>query len=408
LLRLPGRDERIAALKAELRRANGVAAADARVVVSPYRICPLGAHVDHQLGVVTGMALDQAVLLVFAPAPARAKRRVTIRSMNFPGETVFDLDAIPPQQPEDWGNYVRGAAAALRGRFGGQLRRGMVGIVDGDLPIGGLSSSAAVGVAYLLGLEAVNSLTVSIPDNIQLDRAVENGYIGLHNGILDQSVILASRRDQLITLDCRTEQWRTARGPSRDAHQIMVVHSGVTESLVATGYNQRVAECREAARLLLAAARKPVPNDVVLRQVSEPLFRHHGLTLPMPLRKRAMHFFTEQARVREGAAAWEAGDLGRFGALVTQSGRSSIENYECGCPHLVTIYELLAAAPGVFGARFSGAGFRGSCIALVEPARAPAVAATVAEGYARRHPDEAKQMAIALCQSDDGARLVAG
>jgi len=408
LLKLPTRAARVAALKAEMQRAYGVPPADVRVVVSPYRICPLGAHVDHQRGVVTGMALDQAILLAFAPAPAKTPDRVVARSHNFEHEVCFDLDTIPPAQPGDWGNYLRGAAMSLRRKLGGGLLRGMVALVDGDLPVGGLSSSAAVGVAYLLALEAVNGLSVSIADNIELDRAIENDYIGLNNGILDQSVILASQRDRLLSLDCATQQWQTVAGPPRDAFAVLVFHSGVTESLVTTGYNQRVAECREAARQLLRAARKPAAGDVVLRDVPEAVFRQLGVTLPLPLRRRATHFFTEQARVRAGVEAWRAGDVARFGQLVTQSGRSSMENYECGSPQLIAIYEALAATPGVFGARFSGAGFRGSCIALVEPARAEAIAATTADHYARRHPSEAGRSAIALCHSDDGARVLTG
>lgn len=391
-----------------MQRAYGVLPDDVRMVVSPYRICPLGAHVDHQRGIVTGIALDQSVMLAFAPAPKKSEKRVAARSLNFEREVRFDLGSIPPARPGDWGNYLRGAAVAVRRKFGAGLRRGMVAVVDGNMPVGGLSSSAAVGVAYLLALEAVNGLSVSTADNIELDRAVENGYIGLNNGILDQSVILGSRCGQLLRLDCATQQWQTTAGPARGTFGVLVFHSGVTASLVTTGYNQRVAECREAARRLLAAAQKPMTDDVVLRDVPEEVFRQLGVTLPPALRRRATHFFSEQARVRAGLDAWQAGDLARFGQWVTQSGRSSMENYECGSPHLIAIYELLAAAPGVFGARFSGAGFRGSCIALVDPGRAEAIGATVAQGYARRYPAEARRSAVVLCDSDDGARLLAG
>jgi galactokinase/galacturonokinase len=389
-----------------MRRTYGVPPADVRVVVSPYRICPLGAHVDHQRGVVTGMALDQAVLLAFAPAPEASAGRVSARTHSFDHEVSFELDAIPPVQRGDWGNYLRGAALSLRQEYGERLRRGMLAIVDGRMPIGGLSSSAAVGVAYLLALEAVNGLDVNIAENIRLDRAIENGYIGLNNGILDQSVILASRRDQLLRLDCASQHWQAVAGPQRDAFDVLVFHSGVTAALVTTGYNQRVAECRDAARRLLVAAGRPASDDAVLRDVPEEVFLQSGDALPEPIRRRATHYFTEQARVRDGVDAWRAADLARFGSLVTQSGRSSMENYECGSPQLIAIYELLAGTPGVFGARFSGAGFRGSCVALVDPVRAEDIAATAAEGYARRHPADAEHSAIVVCDTDDGARLL--
>ena len=86
----------------------------------------------------------------------------------------------------------------------------------------------------------------------------------------------------------------------------------------------------------------------------------------------------EMARVEQGIAAWQAGDLTRFGELIAQSGESSIKNYESGCPQLITLYEILRDTPGVYGVRFSGAGFRGSCLALVDPARSAAIAKLIA------------------------------
>ncbi|MBI5819114.1 MAG: hypothetical protein HZA88_09000 [Verrucomicrobia bacterium] len=406
LLHPPSLDERADALKSALIRAFHVSPADVRVAVSPYRICPLGAHVDHQLGIVTGLALNQAIVMAFAPSPETHRKEVAALSKNYPGQVRFELDSIPPFRPGDWGNYLRGAALALRDQFGKRLGRGMVAMVDGDLPIGGLSSSAAVGVAYLLALEAVNGLSVSIAENIHFDRAIENGYIGLRNGILDQSVILAANHDQLLSLDCQSESWHTVRGPEAGSFQVLVVYSGFEQALVSTGYNQRVAECREAARQLLTAAGRRVTNGAVLRQVSEETFVKHGPTLPVTLRKRATHFFTEQARVRDGAEAWARANVKQFGGLVVHSGKSSVENYECGSPPLITLYELLVGSPGVLGARFSGAGFRGNCIALVEPGQAEAVAVAVAEGYARRHPAEAKHFSACVCETDNGARLI--
>jgi galacturonokinase len=406
LIHPPSLDQRAEALKSALVRAFHVTPADVRVVVSPYRICPLGAHVDHQLGVVTGLALNQAVLLAFAPSPESRRKEVAALSKNYPGKVSFDLDSIPSFRPGDWGNYLRGAALALSQQFGKRLGRGMVAMVDGDLPMGGLSSSAAVGVAYLLALEAVNGLSVTIEENIHFDRAIENSYIGLRNGILDQSVILASRRGRLLSLDCQSESWRAVSGLKEKSFQLLVVYSGVEQPLVSTGYNQRVTECREAAKQLLTASGWHAADGAVLRQVGEDIYAKHGAALPATLRKRATHFFTEQARVRDGAAAWKAAELAQFGRLVSASGESSVKNYECGSPPLISLYELLVGTPGVLGARFSGAGFRGNCIALVEPGKAEAIAVAVGEGYARRHPAEARRFAACVCETDDGARTV--
>jgi len=123
-----------------------------------------------------------------------------------------------------------------------------------------------------------------------------------------------------------------------------------------------------------------------LRDVPLELFTQHGHLLEPPLRRRAAHFCGELERVRRGVAAWRAGDLAAFGALMAASGWSSINNYECGAPELVALYEVLVGSDGVYGARFSGAGFRGFCLALVDPERAGAIAARVRTAYLARFP----------------------
>ena len=120
---------------------------------SPYRVCPLGAHIDHQLGPVTAMAIDRSVFLAYAPSPSG---EVRLSSLDFPGVVRFDLDDVPRRQTDDWGNFPRGAALALRDRH--RLERGIVGVTTGKLHGGGVSSSAAVGVAFLLAFEDVNGL----------------------------------------------------------------------------------------------------------------------------------------------------------------------------------------------------------------------------------------------------------
>ena len=394
-------EERIERLKDRLRERVGVARGDIRVVYSPLRISPLGAHVDHQDGLVTGMTLDRVILLAFAP---RADRRVCMESLNFAGRVEFDLDDVPPKVPGDWGNYVRGAAMALRQRY--DLRVGIDGVVEGRMPIGGLSSSAAVGVAYLLALEAANGLDVSPEENIRLDRYIENNYLGLKNGILDQSIILLSDRDHLTYLDCRSVEFARFPTPADNGHfEVLVVYSGLARSLASTDYNNRVRECQEAARLLLEWSGHKVPPEPRLRMVPEEVFEDLGDRLPPPLDRRARHFFGEIRRVREGVKAWRDGDLGRMGDLINESGASSVYNYESGAPPLITLYEILRDCPGVYGARFSGGGFRGSCIALVNPAYRAEIAARVAEHYPRAHPEMAELYSVHFCKLDGPARL---
>jgi galactokinase len=404
------------ALAGRFDRRDGV-----RVVRAPYRVCPLGAHVDHQDGVVTGMAIDKGVLVAFAP---RDDTRVRAASADFTALVEFDLRAVPPAAAHgDWGNFLRGAAVALARSH--PLTRGADLYVAGQLPIGGLSSSAAVSVGYLLALQAVNDLSVAPEENIALARAIENDYVSLRSGILDQSMILLSQQDRLLRFDCRTldrsfapfgsvpnapgsAPSREAAGASRAAPPtIGVAYSGVSHALVGTGYNQRVAECREAAALLLAAAGLPVPEGgAVLRDVPPDAYAAHQASLPPNLAKRAAHYFGEQERVEAGVAAWAAGDITRLGQLVTASGRSSIDNYECGAPELIAIYNALVTSPGVCGARFSGAGFRGSCLALVAPEAFHDVGTSVRAAYLRAFPQYADTFGFFACASAPAAGFI--
>ena len=198
-----------------------------------------------------------------------------------------------------------------------------------------------------------------------LDQAIENGYLGLRNGILDQSAILYSHRDHLTSIDCTTGQHSLIPKPESLSFSILIAFSGIQTALVSTGYNSRVEECAEAAATLLHACQRPdVPQ--VLGNVSPEEYAMHRRLLEGAPAKRAEHFFTESERVWKGEEAWRSGELARFGELMTESGRSSIENYECGSEPLIDLYEILIRTPGVYGARFSGGGFRGCCVALLE------------------------------------------
>ncbi len=371
------------------------------VVFAPYRICPLGAHIDHQLGRVTAMALDCGTWLAFAPTD---RREVRLHSLDFPGEVAVGFDQVPENRQGDWGDYLRGAVLGLQRRH--VLHQGLVGITAGRVAEGGLSSSAAVSIAYLLALQHANQLPVTPAENIALVQQIENDYLGLRIGILDQSAILLSRAHCLTVIDCASVTHELI--PQADTwppYQILIAFSGLRQSLAGTDYNRRVSECAQAARILLEAAGRTAQHPV-LGHVSNAEYEQFRRRLTGPPVRRAAHFFSERERVTQGTVAWRRGDLREFGRLITQSGASSITNYECGAPQLIDLYHALVEAEGVYGARFSGAGFRGCCLALVAPEKAQESATRVRRLYAKQHPSLADHAWTMICQSGDGARLL--
>jgi galacturonokinase len=365
------------------------------------------------------MTIDQGVYLAYAPS---ASPEVRLSSISFDGEVRFSLNRIQPKQVGDWGNFARGAAMALTAST--SLAQGIVGVTAGSFSEVGLSSSASIGLAYLLALEDVNGLAVSAPENIRLDQVIENAYLGLSNGILDQSAILLSKKACLTVIDCLAFAQCSAQNPIPEAESpeafgirlvpqstslrpfvILLAFSGLTQSLVNTAYNQRVDECAQAAATLLQAVGRPEKAAVLGHLTCQEYLANRSL-LSGPPAKRAEHFFSEMNRVRQGLRAWQQGNLAAFGRLMTESCQSSIHNYECGSPPLIALYHILLQTDGVYGARFSGAGFRGCCVALAEPESVRPALAQIQKSYAEKQPQLAPKATIVLCQPDDGARIL--
>ncbi|MCB1693760.1 MAG: hypothetical protein KDI19_13410, partial [Pseudomonadales bacterium] len=256
----------------------------------------------------------------------------------------------------------------------------------------GLSSSAAIGLAYLAILAAANDLSLSPIELVDLDRQIENNYLGLKNGILDPAAIALSESGCLSLIDCKRQVCeRIAQG---EPFRFVAVYSGIREPLVGSSkFNDRVAECMNAGAALrrLAGERNATPQP--LGNTAHDEYEELKDGLEPTLARRARHFFTESRRVLAGAEAWRAGDAATFGALMNESALSSIHNYETGSPELIALFETLRDAEGVHGARFCGAGFRGCCVALVERNfDLDSLLDVVSERYLARYPQFASDM----------------
>ena len=366
----------------------------------PYRISPLGAHIDHQYGVINGFALDKGIHIAYS---AKQNGVVELRSLNFPKRAQFHVNAVPPEKQGDWADHLRGAALLLGETH--PLRVGVSAVIEGTLPVGGLSSSAAVIIAFMRILCRLNAIVLTDWELILTAQAVENRYVGVNCGKLDQSCEVLCRKDQLLYLDCADNSYRLVpRHPDLPPYAVAVFFSGLERSLANSKYNLRQDECKAAAYALLAYAGMDYGKfaDTRLRAVPPEVFEAYRDRLPETFRRRATHFYGEFARAQAGLEAWQAGNLERYGALVFESGRSSIENYECGCPELITLYEIMRRTPGIYGGRFSGAGFKGCCMALIDPERADEVLRQVSEAYLKVYPALEGRYSAHLCETADG------
>ena len=373
-------------------------------IFAPYRVCPLGAHVDHQHGLVSGFAIDKGVDLWFNVTEDGSVR---LTSRSFPGDVHLRADDETRVKEGNWGDYVRGAKYALSKRF--VLKRGFEGEIAGSLPIGGLSSSAAVLIAYVMAFAKANDITLTKMEVIKIASEAEREYIGLNNGILDQSCIALGEKGKLLFLDTATEQYRLIEpGDDLAEYEIAIIFSGLTRSLVNSDYNLRVSECRTAAWCMQAYKEQPIKplDQTFLRDVPFEMYEATKDKMPARFARRAEHFYSEYKRVRKGVTAWESGNMELFGQLIKQSCESSIHNYECGSPELIAIYNSFKDLDGVYGGRFSGAGFKGAVIAFVDPKRKQQVEETITREYLTKYPEYKKTFAIYWVHSTDGARFV--
>ena len=397
-------------------------------IFSPYRVCPLGAHVDHQHGLVTGFAIDKGVDLWFNVNDGQKSKvegqrswpenHVHLESKTFEGVVDFEIDK--PSQVRDymWGDYARGAKFALRKRF--DLKRGITGVIQGSLPVGGLSSSAAVLIAYVMAFAKANDITLAPFEIVKIASEAEREYIGLNNGLLDQACIALGKKNHLLMLDCESDEYRLIPFGSQGSEvkgqrpeeglpfEFAIFFSGLTRSLVSSDYNLRVTECKTAAWTVQAYENVPLKthDKTFLRDVPESMFKRNREKMPPRFARRAEHFYGEHKRVREGITAWESGNLEWFGSLVKSSCESSIHNYECGSPELIAIYEAMLTTDGIYGGRFSGAGFKGACIALVDPTKKEQIEKEITEKYLAKFPQYKNTFKVYFCKSDDGARFV--
>ena len=303
----------------------------------PYRVCPIGAHSDHNLGKITGLAINKGIYLAYS---AKMNGVVELSSMQFEKRAQWHIHEVPATKQRDWADYLRGCTLILSEKY--PLSRGLSGVIEGTLPIGGLSSSAAVALVFLKALCDVNNLHISPQEMILTSVAVENKYVGVNSGKLDQSCEVYSRKDKLLYLDTLNDQYELIPFNSSEKKalpfKIAIFFSGVERTLAGSKFNMRVDELRSAAYALKAYAGMEYGKfqETNMRDIPEEVYNQYKDQLPHNWRLRAEHWMTEFLRVQQGAEAWRRGDITAFGRLSFESGWSSIYNWETGSSNSTT------------------------------------------------------------------------
>ncbi|HEY3265909.1 MAG TPA: galactokinase [Armatimonadota bacterium] len=346
------------------------------VVRAPGRVNIIGEHTDYNEGFVLPCALSFDVLLAVRP---RADDTVALLSTNFSGETSFPVDDVEKSGPK-WAHYIKGVAVAMR--EAGYSLRGMDAVVEGDVPLGsGLSSSAALEVAACAAFKRVAGLDIPGPEMAQICKRAENDFVGVASGIMDQFISAVGEAGHALFLDCRDLSYEQIPFDVESAGlRLVIADTAKRRSLTEGVYNQRVAECAEAVKLLSQF----IPGIHSLRDVSFDQFQLHQPHLPEIIRKRARHVISENARVLGAVDALRAGSFEGLGALLNASHESLRNDYACTGHHLDAMVEESRQIPGVLGSRMTGAGFGGCTVSLVKESSLDQFLTTVPEKYTER------------------------
>jgi len=333
--------------------------AEAAVCASAHgRVNLLGEHTDYNEGLVLPAAVPQQTVVQLDRAPHGPS---VVYAADLGREAQLHSATLPVQQ---FARYVHGCLAVARERFGElpALRIHVASSVPMEV---GLSSSAALEVASLRALRALLHLRLDDVDLARLAQQAEIRYAGVQCGILDQMACSLLVPGKMLYLDTRSLERECLPLPA--GSELLVLDSGLSRSLAGTKYNERRSECERAAAALGLASLRDCTDPGALER------------LPAPLRARARHVVHENERVRQARRA----QAEEFGALMSASHRSLSEDYEVSTPQLDLLVTLLDSDPAVYGAKLTGAGFGGACVALCREHEALAAGERVLAAYAR-------------------------
>nr|WP_182200831.1 galactokinase [Paraliobacillus salinarum] len=331
-----------------------------RVFFAPGRINLIGEHTDYNGGYVFPASISFGT---YAIATKRTDKKIRFYSKNFEESGVIEvsLDDLSYNKSHDWANYPKGMLKTMI-EDGHEITSGFDVLYYGNIPNGaGLSSSASIELATGVMVEQLFDLSIDRIRMVQLGQQVENNYIGVNSGIMDQFAIGMGKKDHAILLDCNTLDY-TYAPIALDDYVIMIMNTNKRRELADSKYNERRSECERALKDIQSTLDIHSLGELTIEAFEANKHLIHNATD----RKRAKHAVYENERTKQALKKLESGDLQAFGKLVDQSHLSLQHDYEVTGLELDTIVEAAWEQPGVLGARMTGAGFGGCAIALVK------------------------------------------
>jgi len=342
---------------------------------APGRVNLIGEHTDYNEGFVLPMAIEREIIML---GQLRNDRLVQVFDLAYKAETKFSLDNLFPSKKDTWANYLMGVVDEIQKT--GYILQGANIIFISNIPQkAGLSSSAALEIVTALTMAELNLLKIEPVKMARLCQQAENNFVGVACGIMDQYVSRLGRKDNVLFIDCRTNNYELI--PFRDSnYQIVICDSKIRRDLINSEYNKRREECKKATEFFTHRFGHKVQ---ALRDVTIEEFKQYQEQLPETIARRARHVILENDRVQASKKAIEAGDYITFGQLMIESHQSLKVDYEVSCEELDLLVDLALKQEGVLGARMTGAGFGGCTVNLLKREKVNIFKKTIQKEYER-------------------------
>lgn len=347
----------------------------AQYYFTPGRVNLIGEHIDYNGGLVMPCAVTLGTWLALAP---NNENVIRFKSLNFEEEATIELKDSYVKDGKGWYNYPLGIFNEILKDH--KIPGGLDLLFTGNIPIGsGLSSSASIEVVMAYALNDYFNLGYDRLQLVLMAKRVENDFIGLNSGIMDQFAVAFGESHKALVLDCDTLKYK-AVDCNLGEYNLAIINTNKPRKLAESKYNERVAECQTALEQL----NQEIKLHALCELTAEKFALHSHLITDETVLKRATHVIKENDRVHLAAKALSEGELNEFGRLMYASHQSLRELYEVSGVELDTVVDFCAGYEPVIGARMTGAGFGGCAIALLRKGQEEDFAKKLTEYYEER------------------------
>ncbi len=367
---------------------------------TPYRLCLLGINYDFNKSNILGVTLDKGIHIAYA---TKLNGIIELISLQYPKRAQWHVLEPPVGIKEDWADPLRIAATELNKHY--PLRIGISAVIDGELPIDGLSSSNTLIITFLSALAFANNIKLSLEELISIAKVSEKTNKIVTNTKLDSMIEIYSKKNKVIHIDTLDDSYELL--DTNMKYDIVIFFTGLNNDYDLNIYNIRTDELRTISYLI-----KGFNNDnystikeTNLRDIPYELFTKYKSKLPSTFIKRGEYWYSENNRVLDSIEYYKKGDLKSFGKLMTESGESSIKNWETGSEEIYDLFNIIKEQNGVYGVRFSGTGLKRCCIALTNPEHTKKIIDTVSKSYTNKYPKLKNKYSTHICHTADGVKL---